>query len=223
MSILHTLQLRDRPAYKINKGDSPQCNTAELLAALAGGPGQLEIAYALIAKFNTLPSMLNAIDSEFQEVPGVGPVMAARLKAALEIGRRLMSEMPEDRVTIRSPSDTAQLLMAKMSHLEHEHFVVLMLNTRNQLMSKLTLYIGSRNSINIRVAEVFTEAVRRRAAAIIVAHNHPSGDPTPSPEDVNITRELVKAGNLLGIELLDHLVIGQQRFTSLRERGLGFS
>jgi DNA repair protein RadC len=109
-----------------------------------------------------------------------------------------------------------------MGHLEQEHFRVLYLDTRNRLMGSNTMYVGSLNASHIRVGEVFREAIKRNCAAIICVHNHPSGDPTPSPEDVEITRQLVDAGDLLDIELLDHLIIGQQRFVSLRERGLGF-
>jgi DNA repair protein RadC len=129
---------------------------------------------------------------------------------------------PEDRFIVRSPADVAQLLMAEMAHLEQEHFRVLYLDTRNRLLGSETVYVGSLNASHIRVGEIFRDAVKRNCAAIIVVHNHPSGDPTPSPEDVAVTRQLVEAGKLLDIELLDHLIIGQQRFVSLRERGLGF-
>jgi DNA repair protein RadC len=109
-----------------------------------------------------------------------------------------------------------------MAHLEREHFVVVCLDTRNRILHQQTLYVGSLNATHIRVAEVFQEPIRRSAAAIIVAHNHPSGDPSPSPEDVTVTRQIRAAGEMLSIELLDHLVIGDQRYVSLRERGLGF-
>jgi DNA repair protein RadC len=134
-----------------------------------------------------------------------------------------MTTAPEERFTIRSPADIAQLLMAEMSHLEQEHFKVLTMDTRNRVLADTTLYIGSLNASHIRVGEVFREAVKRNAAAIIVVHNHPSGDPTPSPEDVEVTRHIYAAGEMIDIELLDHLIIGQQRFISLRERGLGFN
>jgi len=129
---------------------------------------------------------------------------------------------PEDRFVIRSPSDVAQLLMAEMAHLEQEHFRVLFLDSRNQLLGSETVYVGTLNSSHVRIAEVFRDAIKRNCAAIIVAHNHPSGDPTPSPEDVEVTRKLIAAGTLLNIDVLDHLTIGQQRYVSLRERGLGF-
>jgi len=195
----------------------------ELLAVLLGGADQIEMAYALIAKFGTLTAMLNASDTEFQEIPGIGPVVAARLKAALELGRRMMTESSEDPVMIKSPGDAACFLMPELMHLEQEHFVVLMLDTRMHLIGKVTLYKGSVNSLSVRTAEVFTEAIRRGASSIMVAHNHPSGDPSPSPEDIAITRVIKEAGEILAIELVDHIIIGRKRFISLRERGLGFS
>ena len=223
MSILHTLPLREHPVYKITKRGSQYCNVTDLLAALMGGPEQIELAFALTAKFPTLPALLRASDVEIQEVSGIGPALAARIKAGLELGRRLMLEPLEEQVMIRSPGDIASLLMAEMVHLEREHFVVLMLGARNQLLCKQTLYMGNGNSTHIRVCEVFHEPVRRQATAIVVAHNHPSGDPTPSPEDVEATRQIVAAGKLLDIELLDHIIVGHGRFVSLKERGLGFS
>jgi DNA repair protein RadC len=159
---------------------------------------------------------------EITEVDGLGPAGAARIKAALECGRRLNLSTREDRPKVRSPSDLAVILLPEMSHLQQEHFLVVCLDTRNNVLHKQTLYVGSLNATHIRVAEVFREAIKHNAAAIIVAHNHPSGDPSPSPEDVEVTRQIRQAGELLSIELLDHLVIGDQRFVSLRERALGF-
>ena len=123
---------------------------------------------------------------------------------------------------VRTPADVATLLLSEMSMLEREVFAVVILDTRNRVLRHQTLYQGSLNQSQVRVAEVFQEAIRRNAAAIIVAHNHPSGDPSPSPEDIAVTRDLVSAGKLLGIDVLDHLVIGRARWVSLRERGLGF-
>jgi DNA repair protein RadC len=166
---------------------------------------------------------MNAREEELCGIDGIGPASAVRLKAALECGRRLMTTVPEERFTIRSPVDIAMPLMAEMSHLEQEHFKVLTMDTRNRVLADTTLYIGCLNASHIRVGEVFREAVKRNAAAIIVVHNHPSGDPSPSPEDVEVTRHIYSAGEMIDIELLDHLIIGQQRFISLRERGLGFN
>ncbi len=142
--------------------------------------------------------------------------------AAMELGRRASSLAPEDRVVISSPRDIANLFMAEMSLLEREELRVLLLNTKNQVLGVEKLYSGSVNSALVRPAEVFTAAVRRTCPAVVVVHNHPSGDPTPSPEDVSMTKRLVEAGELLDIELLDHVVIGEQRFVSMKERKLGF-
>jgi DNA repair protein RadC len=152
----------------------------------------------------------------------MGTAKSAQVKAALELGRRMLLAAPEDRLEVRSPGDVARILMAEMSHLEQEQFRVVLLDTRNRVVAFETVYQGSLNTSYIRTAEVFRSAVKRNCNALIAAHNHPSGDPTPSPEDVAVTRQLVAAGRLLSIELLDHLVIGQQRFVSLRERELGF-
>ena len=129
---------------------------------------------------------------------------------------------PEERPTIQSPEDAAGLLLYEMGALEQEHLRVLLLDTRNRLMRTVEVYQGSLNASLVRVGEVLRDAVRSNAAAVIIAHNHPSGDPTPSPEDVALTRAVVEAGDLLDIEVLDHLVIGKGRFVSMKSRGLGF-
>ncbi|MCP4590086.1 MAG: JAB domain-containing protein [bacterium] len=230
MPTLHLLPLRERPVQRVAESGVDVCNLVELLAAIIGGARQIEIAHGLLAKFGSLAGLMQASASELQSsTPGLGPAGSARLKAALELGRRLTTEMPQDRLQIRSPGDVAQLLMSEMAHLEQEHFRVLFIDTRSRLIGSETVYVGSLNATHIRVSEVFREATRRNCArmfvirAIIAVHNHPSGDPSPSPEDVEVTRQLVLAGQLLNIELLDHLVIGKQRYVSMRERGLGFS
>jgi len=142
----------------------------------------------------------------------------------IELGRRIAVSSPEERTVIKSPADAANLLMYQLAALDQEYLFVILLDTRNRVMGKpFEVYHGSLNTSLIRVGEVFREAVKTNAAALIVAHNHPSGDPSPSPEDVAVTRALVEAGKLLDIDVLDHLVIGHHRFVSLKERGLGFS
>ena len=220
---LHLLPLRERPAQRVAESGVNVCNLAELLAAVVGGTRQIEIAHSLLAGFGNLAGLMQASASELESsILGLGPAGSARLKAALELGRRLIIEMPQDRLQIRSPGDVTQLLIAEMSHLEQEHFRVLFLDTRNRLIGSETVYVGSLNATHIRVSEVFREAIRRNCAAIIVTHNHPSGDPSPSPQDVEVTRQLALAGEMLNIELLDHLVIGKQSYVSMRQRGLGF-
>ena len=220
------LPVDERPRERLAHAGEGALSTAELLAIIlrtgVGGESVLALATRLISRYGGLPGLARASFAELRAEKGLGPAKTAQLKAALELGRRMLLAAPEDRFVVRSPADVAQLLMAEMGHLEQEHFRVLYLDTRNRLLGSETVYVGSLNASHIRVSEVFREAVKRNCASIIVAHNHPSGDPTPSPEDVEVTRQLVAAGNLLDIEVLDHLIIGQQRFVSLRERGLGF-
>jgi DNA repair protein RadC len=213
----------ERPVNRLREVGPTSISTTELLACLLQTPDALHQAQKLLVQFGGLPGLVNAANAEIVQIKGIGPAQAARIKAALEFGCRLMLTAPEDRYVIRSPGDIAQLLMAEMSNLEQEHFKVLLLDTRNRMIDDVTLYIGSLNASHIRVGEVYRDAIRQNAAAIIVVHNHPSGDPTPSPEDVEVTRQIAAAGSQLDIELLDHVIIARQRFVSLRERGLGFS
>jgi DNA repair protein RadC len=221
------LPVDERPRERLEHAGEGALSTTELLAIIlrtgVGGESVLDMAQRLLSRYGGLPGIARASFAELEAEKGLGKAKTAQLKAALELGRRMLLASPEDRFVVRSPADVAQLLMAEMSHLEQEHFRVLYLDTRNQLLGIDTIYVGSLNASHIRVGEVFRDAVKRNCAAIIVAHNHPSGDSTPSPEDVEVTRQLVDAGNLLDIEVLDHLIIGQQRFVSLRERGLGFA
>jgi len=216
----------ERPRERLARAGEGALSTVELLAIIlrtgVGGENVLILAARLLSRSGGLPGLARASFAELVAERGLGKAKTAQLKAALELGRRILLAAPEDRFIVRSPADVAQLLMAEMAHLEQEHFRVLYLDTRNRLLGSETVYVGNLNASHIRVSEVFRDAVKRNCAAIIVVHNHPSGDPTPSPEDVEVTRQLVEAGDLLDIEVLDHLIIGQQRFVSLRERGLGF-
>jgi DNA repair protein RadC len=217
----------ERPRERLEHAGEGALSTSELLAIIlrtgVGGESVLDVAHRLLARHGGLSGLARASFAELEAERGLGKAKTAQLKAALELGRRMLLISPEDRFVVRSPADAAQFLIAEMSHLEQEHFRILYLDTRNRLIGVDTIYVGSLNASYIRVSEVFRDAVKRSCAAVIVAHNHPSGDPTPSPEDVEVTRRLVAAGELLDIEVLDHLVIGRQRFVSLRERGLGFT
>lgn len=144
----------------------------------------------------------------------------AELEATIREATAALYDL-KDKPRIQSPED-AGVLLGDMAQHEQEHLDVLLLNTRNEVIHRFNIYKGSLNSSSIRITELFREAVKKNAAAIIVAHNHPSGDPTPSPEDVGVTREIVKAGKLLDIDVLDHLIIGHGRFISLKGKGLGF-
>jgi DNA repair protein RadC len=212
--------LHETPTTRISAVGANAASILELLGAILGNA---DTALALLTKFPALPDLVRANVQELEQVRGVGKSGAVRIKAALELGRRLLRENPAERFQIRSPADAATLLMPEMSLLEQEHLKVVLLDTRNRVITVVTVYIGSLNTSMIRVGELFREAIRLNAAAIIVAHNHPSGDPSPSPEDVSVTRNIIAAGKMLDCEVLDHLVIGQQRFVSLKERGLAFS
>lgn len=154
--------------------------------------------------------------------PGIAAAFSYALSAD-ELGRRFATVSQDEKPRIQSPQDAANLVLYEMGALEQEHLRVLLLDTRNQVMQSVDVYKGSLNSSVIRVGEVFRVAVQRNAAAIIVAHNHPSGDPTPSPEDVAVTRAIVQAGKLLDIEVLDHLIVGKNRYVSLKSKGMGFN
>lgn len=216
----------ERPRERLMQVGAAVLSTAELLAIIlrSGLPGEnvLRLAERLLQQFNDLPGLAQASIAELTAVNGIGYAKAVEIKAALEIGRRLVASAPKERPSITSPADAANLLMSEMMFLEKEHLRLILLDTRNRVLSTPTIYIGSLNSSVVRLAELFRAAIKENAAAFILAHNHPSGDPSPSPEDIRVTQQLAQLGKMLGIELLDHVIIGRQRFVSLKERGLGF-
>ena len=221
-SKLKSLPLRDQPAYKV-ASNPLACNLSELLASVIGGAQQIETAEALMKAYaGDIQRIYKASAEELAHVPGIGQTTAIRLKAALALAFRL-HEPRDEMPTINSPADAAALVQYEMSLLDQEYLKVMLLNSRNRVLEVVTIYHGSVNSSQVRVGEVFKPAIQRNAPALIVIHNHPSGDPTPSPDDVTVTRAIVQAGKLLDIEILDHLVIGGNRFISLKERGLGFN
>lgn len=216
----------DRPRERLARLGPQALNSAELLAILirvgVKGENAVQVGQRLLQTFGGIRGLHKATYEEVKSQRGLGEAKASTIKAAIELGRRLSLEAPEERPVIHSPADAAALVMYEMSALEQEHLRVMLLDTRNQVIDIVELYQGSLNISMIRVGEVFKPAVRRNIASIIVVHNHPSGDPTPSPDDMAVTRAIVEAGKLLDIEVLDHLVIGQGKYVSLKERGLGF-
>jgi len=217
----------ERPRERLAALGAQALTNAELLAILlrvgVKGLNAIQVGQQLLNEFQGLRGLHQASFQDLQSQTGVGPAKAAQIKAAVELGRRLALELPEDRPTIHSPADAAALVQYELSALEQEELWVLLLDTRNRLLRIEKLYRGSLNASTVRVAEVFKCAIRWNSASILVVHNHPSGDPTPSPEDTNLTRTLVSAGKLMDVEVLDHLVIGRGKFISMKERGLGFS
>jgi len=194
----------------------------ELLAALIGGPRQIEIAEAIVTHFRgDLHLMNKAAVSDLVSIPGVGDATAARLRSAFVLSSRLALASMEC-VEINSPSDAAALC-TDMSTFDVEHLRLIAMNTRNKVLGAVDVYKGSVNSSQIRVGEVFRYAIQRNASSVICAHNHPSGEISVSPDDVAVTRALVQAGKLLEIDVLDHLVVGNGNWVSLKEKGLGFS
>jgi DNA repair protein RadC len=216
----------DRPREKMVKYGSAALSDSELLAVLLRvgiqGENVLALSQRLLRDYGGLPGLSRIPLAELCALRGMGEAKASQLKAALEIGRRLLLAEPDQRLQVRSPGDIGNPLILEMAGLEQENLKLVMLDNKNQVIRMQTVYVGTINSSQVRIAEVFREAIRQNAASIIVAHNHPSGDPTPSAEDVRVTEEIIQAGKLLEIELLDHLVIGHHHFISLREKQLGF-
>jgi len=216
----------ERPRERLQNHGASALSNAELVAIIlrvgVSGQSVLNLSHALLAKYKGLMGLARASFADLCAEHGLGPAKTTQLKSALELGRRLLIESPNARPQITSPADAANLVLLEMSVLEKEEVRVAVLDTRNHVLGIHTVYVGSLNTSVVRVAELFREAIKQNAAAIIMIHNHPSGDPSPSPEDVRLTEMLVQAGKLLDIEVLDHLIIGQGRFVSLKERGLGF-
>jgi len=223
---IHELPEDMRPRERMAYVGAGALSTAELIAIIlrVGGRGEnaIRMAERLLSEFGGLAGMARASFEDLCNAHGIGPAKAAQIKAALELGKRVLATAPDERPQIHNPTDVANLLMLEMGYLEQEHLRTVLLDTKNSVMRIAPIYVGSLNTAVIRVGEVFRAAVRANAASIIVVHNHPSGDPTPSPEDVQVTKLIVEAGALLDINVLDHLIIGKNRFVSLKERKLGF-
>lgn len=210
---------RRATASPIGRRGIAACSDHEVLAlALGSGASAARAARRLIDRFGSLAEVSRALPVELR-VAGIGPAAAERLAAGLEIGKRVARSWPADPWVIRTPTDAAEPLIDAMGALSREELRVLLLDTKNTVIREGTVYRGNLAGSSVRVGEVYRDAVRICAAALIVAHNHPSGDPSPSAEDLRITGELADAGRLLDIELLDHLVIGRGRWSSLRALG----
>ncbi len=219
---LKNMPLREQPAYRVSQNVSA-CNVSELLAAIIGGPKQIELAQDVLTYFNNdIRRLYQVHPAELAKVKGINQATAVRIKAAFNLGLRLHGPT-EERPRINSPADAAALVQYDMALLEKEHLRVILLDRRNQVLDIVEIYQGSVNSSQVRIGEVFRPAIQRLASALVVCHNHPSSDNTPSPDDVAVTRAMVQAGKLLDINVLDHLVISSRGFVSLKERGLGFS
>lgn len=222
------LMIRDvhtdnRPRERLIRQGANSLSNQELIAILLRtGTKQesvLSLANRVLKNFEKLHELKHATLEEIVSIKGIGEAKAVQLLAAIELGRRLAQKQVDSRYTIRSPQDAAAYLIPEMSSLQQEHFVVLFLNVKNQVIHKQTIFIGSLNSSIVHPREIFREAVKRSSASIICAHNHPSGNATPSPEDIEVTKRIQEAGYIIGIELVDHVIIGDHQFISLKEKG----
>lgn len=213
----------ERPRERFLQEGPKSLSNQELLALLirtgTKNESVIQLSSRLIRTFEGLRLLKDASIEEITAIHGIGEAKAIQILAAIEIGRRINSLNNQDRYVIRSPEDCANYCMDEMRFLSQEHFVCLYLNTKNQVLHKQTIFIGSLNASIVHPREVYKEAFRRSAASIICLHNHPSGDPQPSREDIEVTKRLVECGKIIGIELLDHVIIGDQKFISLKEKG----
>lgn len=210
----------ERPSYKIENIPAAM-SSREMLALLIGGEKQMELAWQL---YKACRGNLRKLGREcFPEtIRGIGKATSDRILAAVQLGQRLSHPSPNDLPTIHCPEDASDLVSYEMRALEQEEMRVIHLNTRHRVLSVETVYRGNVNSSQIRVAELFRSAVRKNVPAVVLVHNHPSGDPSVSPDDIRITKEIIRAGKILDIQIVDHIIIGHDRFISLKRRGLTF-
>lgn len=219
--------LRETPANeqalaRMERGGPTVLSIAELLQIFLDSRSDPLLPLRVLNRWSTLSELSHASPSDLMSIAGMSRLRLARLRAALELGRRMLIEPMQERPIIRSPADAAHLLMPEMAGLEQEQMRVVLLNTKNRVLGIQLVYQGSLHTSVIRVGELFRDAVRTNAAAVIIAHSHPSGDPTPSPEDLACNKEIVQAGKLLDCDVVDHLIIGAHNWVSMKERGLGF-
>jgi DNA repair protein RadC len=220
------LPVGERPRERLATHGPAGLSATELIAVVLGtggaGRSALEVAENALVRHASLGELATASDTELASIPGLGAAKAARLAASFELGRRSVTDWPIGRWTIRSPRDVAERLAPEMGRLEREELRVLCLNAKNVVRRVSVVYLGNVSASLVRVGELFRDAVRLDASGIILAHNHPSGDPTPSPDDLHLTAEAVAAGRLLDVDVLDHLVLGHDAWVSLRDRGVSF-
>ena len=216
----------EQPRQRLVERGAAGLSAVELIGLLwssgARGMSVADMAEDALVRYEGVSGLAGASPRELQRVPGVGPARAAQLTAAFELGRRAVNDWPSGRKTIRGPRDVAQQLLVELGHLPREELRVVVLDTRNAVLATPTIYRGNVSAALVRVAELFRDAVRLHASRLILVHNHPSGDPAPSPDDLHLTAEAIAAGRLLDVRVLDHLIIGHGSWVSLRDRGVDF-
>ncbi len=218
------LPLEERPREKLKNLGAEALSNAELLAVLlrSGTTGEtaVQLAARILSRAGGLRDLPDLPLEDLESFRGVGPAKAVILKAALELGRRLATTPRRDAVAVTSPRLAAELFMEQLRYKKKEHFEILLLNTKNRVISREIISMGSLNASIVHPREIFNAPLRKSAAALILVHNHPSGDPSPSQEDLEITRRLAEAGNILGIAVRDHIIIGDGCYFSFKEKGL---
>ncbi|WP_067933005.1 RadC family protein [Alicyclobacillus kakegawensis] len=217
------LEDTDTPRERLLRCGAQALRNDELLAIILqtgsrSVPVQ-ELARRVIQSVGGLYGLLDCEVQELVSVPGIGTAKALQIAAAVEMGRRIVRRPSADRLRIRSAEDAAEYVMDRMRYLKKEHFITLHLDTKHCVIAEELISMGSLDASIVHPREIFKSAVKRSASAILCIHNHPSGDPQPSPEDIAVTRRLCEAGRLLGIDVLDHIVVGDGRFVSLRAQG----
>jgi len=218
------IPMEDRPRERLIKYGAEVLSNIELLAILirtgTKSENAMKIAQKLVGTSEGLQFISTSTLQELSGFRGIGAAKASHIKAAIELGRRLKNYRTDHRIKINRPQDAAEILMEDIRYLKNEHLKVIFLNTKNIIIEVKDLSIGSLNSSVVHPREIYSEAIRKSSSSIIVCHNHPSGDPTPSVEDINITKRLHEVGKLIGIDLLDHLIIGDGNYVSLKEKGI---
>jgi DNA repair protein RadC len=224
--LIRELPAEERPRERLARYGADVLQTAELIAILlrtgTAGTDVMAVASGLLKRFGGLSGLARAALSEISAAPGVGPAKAAELQAAIALGIRAASVSQDTRPLMKSPEDVADLVLNEMTLLDQEHVRVLSLDTRLRLLGVTEVYRGSVHSTHVRYAELLRDPVRLNAPAMVLVHNHPSGDPTPSAADISMTNGIREACKLLDIDLNDHMIIGGGRYVSLRALGLGF-
>ncbi len=222
---IHDLPLGERPRERLLKLGSEALSAQEILAVILGrgtkGESVMMTSQKLLSRFGNLKGVANASVEELIQTTGIGPAKATQIKAALELSRRLEADASEKpRPILKSPEDVSAQVKSQLKGKKKEHFLVLCLDTRNRLIDRKLVSMGSLDTSVVHPREVFKEAISSCAASVIFAHNHPSGDPEPSKEDVELTKRLARAGEILGIDVLDHIIVCDEGFVSLKARNL---
>jgi len=219
--LIKDIPKEERPREKLELKGSNMLNNQELLAIIlrtgTKEKSAIILAHEITDKYPNLYALRNITIDELLTIKGIGKAKAIQILAALELGKRTNNYTLERGIQIKSPIDCAEFIAEEVKSLEQEHFIGVYLDTKNRILAKKTLFIGSLNRALVHPREVFKEALKHGCASIIVCHNHPSGDPTPSTQDISLTKRLMEIGELMGIELLDHLVIGTDGYISMRE------